>query len=194
MQLCGSLSILWHCLSLGLEWKLTFSSPVRAKQTRMFTEAFFLIMKNYESTYLRLRKWLNKSMACWYSILFWNFSTDKYNHSLSSTKDPGTVPCTQLTQEILGRSLIQHSTTLRMEQHFPSLRGVVKTECASAKAQVLLEKRGGGNGLPWRAQSTQAASGRAKIWPKVSGASHGGRRAVPTGASRGSLVLLCFLP
>ena len=26
-QLCG-LSILWHCLSLGLEWKLTFSSPV----------------------------------------------------------------------------------------------------------------------------------------------------------------------
>ena len=30
MQLCGSLSILWHCLSLGLEWKLTFSSPVAA--------------------------------------------------------------------------------------------------------------------------------------------------------------------
>ena len=28
MRLCSSLSILWHCLSLGLEWKLTFSSPV----------------------------------------------------------------------------------------------------------------------------------------------------------------------
>ena len=28
MQLCGSLSILWHCLSLGLEGKLTFFSPV----------------------------------------------------------------------------------------------------------------------------------------------------------------------
>ena len=28
MQLGGSLSILWHCLSLGLERKLTFSSPV----------------------------------------------------------------------------------------------------------------------------------------------------------------------
>ena len=27
VQLCNSLSILWHCLSLGLEWKLTFSSP-----------------------------------------------------------------------------------------------------------------------------------------------------------------------
>ena len=32
MQLCGSLSILWHCLSLGLEWKLTFSSPVAAAE------------------------------------------------------------------------------------------------------------------------------------------------------------------
>ena len=26
--ICGSLNILWHCLSLGLEWKLTFSSPM----------------------------------------------------------------------------------------------------------------------------------------------------------------------
>ena len=25
--LCSSLNILWHCLSLGLEWMLTFSSP-----------------------------------------------------------------------------------------------------------------------------------------------------------------------
>ena len=25
MQLCGSLNILWHCLSLGLEWKPNFS-------------------------------------------------------------------------------------------------------------------------------------------------------------------------
>ena len=28
VQLCGSLSILWHCLSLGLEWKLIFLSPM----------------------------------------------------------------------------------------------------------------------------------------------------------------------
>ena len=27
-EMCGSLSILWHCLSLGLKWKLTFSSLV----------------------------------------------------------------------------------------------------------------------------------------------------------------------
>ena len=28
MQLCPSLSVLWHILSLGLKLKLTFSSPV----------------------------------------------------------------------------------------------------------------------------------------------------------------------
>ena len=28
VQLCNSLNILWHCLSLQLGWKLTFSSPV----------------------------------------------------------------------------------------------------------------------------------------------------------------------
>ena len=36
MQLCGSLSILWHCLSLGLEWKLTFSNPVATAQFSKF--------------------------------------------------------------------------------------------------------------------------------------------------------------
>ena len=32
MQLCHSLSILWHWLSLGLEWKLTFSHPVATSE------------------------------------------------------------------------------------------------------------------------------------------------------------------
>ena len=36
MQLCGSLSILWHCLSLGLEWKLTVSSPVATAEFSKF--------------------------------------------------------------------------------------------------------------------------------------------------------------
>ena len=34
--LCGSLNILWHCLSLGLEWKLTFSSPVATAECSIF--------------------------------------------------------------------------------------------------------------------------------------------------------------
>ena len=36
MQLYGSLSILWHCLSLGLECKLTFSSPVAPAEFSIF--------------------------------------------------------------------------------------------------------------------------------------------------------------
>ena len=36
MQLCGSLNIFWHCLSLGLEWKLTFSSPVATAEFSKF--------------------------------------------------------------------------------------------------------------------------------------------------------------
>src|SRR5574341_90560 len=36
VQLCGSLSILWHCLSLGLERKLTFSSPVATAEYSKF--------------------------------------------------------------------------------------------------------------------------------------------------------------
>ena len=33
----SSLSILWHCLSVGLEWKLTFSSPVATAEFSKFT-------------------------------------------------------------------------------------------------------------------------------------------------------------
>ena len=36
MQLCSSLSILWHCLSLGLELKLIFSSPVATAEFSIF--------------------------------------------------------------------------------------------------------------------------------------------------------------
>ena len=35
-QLYGSLNILWHCPSLGLEWKLTFSSPVATTEFSKF--------------------------------------------------------------------------------------------------------------------------------------------------------------
>ena len=36
MQLYSSLNILWHCLSLGLQWKLTFSSPVATAEFSKF--------------------------------------------------------------------------------------------------------------------------------------------------------------
>ena len=36
VQLFNNLNILWHCLSLGLEWKLTFSSPVATAEFSKF--------------------------------------------------------------------------------------------------------------------------------------------------------------
>ena len=36
VQLCSSLNILWHCLSLGLEWKWTFASPVATAEFSKF--------------------------------------------------------------------------------------------------------------------------------------------------------------
>ena len=36
VQLCSSLNILLHCLSFGLEWKLTFSSPVATAEFSKF--------------------------------------------------------------------------------------------------------------------------------------------------------------
>ena len=38
VQLCDSLNILWHFLSLGLEWKLTFSSPVATAEFSKFAD------------------------------------------------------------------------------------------------------------------------------------------------------------
>ena len=40
VQLWSSLSILWHCLSLGLEWKLTFSSLVATAEFSEFAGMF----------------------------------------------------------------------------------------------------------------------------------------------------------
>ena len=35
--MCSSLNILWHCLSLGFERKLTFSSPVASAEFSKFS-------------------------------------------------------------------------------------------------------------------------------------------------------------
>ena len=45
-NLWGSLSILWHCLSLGLEWKLTFSSPVA---TTEFSKFVGILVQHFHS-------------------------------------------------------------------------------------------------------------------------------------------------
>ena len=39
VQFYGNLNILWHCLSLGLEWKLTFSSLVATAEFSKFADS-----------------------------------------------------------------------------------------------------------------------------------------------------------
>ena len=57
VQFCGSLNFLWHFLSLGLEWKLTFSGPVA-------TAEFFQICWHIECSTLTAS-----------SFRIWNSST-----------------------------------------------------------------------------------------------------------------------
>ena len=47
VQLWGSLNILWHCLSLGLEWKLTFSSPVVTAGFSKFADLLSAALKRH---------------------------------------------------------------------------------------------------------------------------------------------------
>ena len=47
MQLCGSLSILWYCLFWGLEWKLTFSSPVATVELSKFPGILSPVLSQY---------------------------------------------------------------------------------------------------------------------------------------------------
>ena len=56
VQLCGSLSILWHCLSLGLEWKLTFSMASRRDQWTPWSQT--LRLQSY-----KVPSWLHFVMA-----------------------------------------------------------------------------------------------------------------------------------
>ena len=68
MQLCGSLSILWHCLSLGLEWKLTFSSPVATAVFSKFAGMLSTTLSQHHLLgWVITRSWLSGS---WRSFLY----------------------------------------------------------------------------------------------------------------------------
>ena len=47
VQLCDSLNILWHCLSLGLEWKLIFSSPVTTAEFSKFADILSVALSQH---------------------------------------------------------------------------------------------------------------------------------------------------
>ena len=47
-KLCGSLRILWHWLSLGLEWKLPFSSPVATAEFSKFADILSAALSQHQ--------------------------------------------------------------------------------------------------------------------------------------------------
>ena len=53
-QLCSSLNILWHCLFLGLEWKLTFSSPGATAEFSKFAGILGVAFSQHHLLWLRL--------------------------------------------------------------------------------------------------------------------------------------------
>ena len=59
-QIYGSLNILWHCLSLALEWKLTFSSP--CGQCRGFQICWYMECSILTASSFRI---LNNSPGIW---------------------------------------------------------------------------------------------------------------------------------
>ena len=61
MQLCGSLNILWHCLSLGLEWKLTFSSPVATAD--LFLIFYILVVRPVFYILVVRHVWFNSGLV-----------------------------------------------------------------------------------------------------------------------------------
>ena len=54
MQLCGSFSILCHCLSLGLGWNLTFSSPVVTAEFSKFACILSEALSNWKHTLIAM--------------------------------------------------------------------------------------------------------------------------------------------
>ena len=73
MQLCNSFSILWHCLSLGLEWKLTFSSPVATAEFSKFScleDAFFV--RSLSRVRLFAAPWIAAGQASLFFTISWS--------------------------------------------------------------------------------------------------------------------------
>ena len=72
VQLCSSLNIFWHCLSLGMEWKLTISSPVATAE--------FLKFASILSAF---------ALWCWRRLLRVPWTAKRSNQSILKEIRPG---------------------------------------------------------------------------------------------------------
>ena len=80
IQLCSSLSILWHCLSLGLGWKLTFSSPAAIAEFSKFAIILSAALSQHHLLGFKIAhrglEWKSrKSRDTWGSGPLWSWCT-----------------------------------------------------------------------------------------------------------------------
>ena len=86
MQLCSSLSILWHCLSLWLEWKLTFCSPVATAEfskcagSKVVPLYIYAHTHTHTHTYIYILLWF--IVGCWIQFYVLYSRTLLFIHSI----------------------------------------------------------------------------------------------------------------
>ena len=106
VQLCHSLSILWHCLFLELEWKLTFFSPVATAEFSTFAGILSVALIQYhllgfEIAQLECKS--RKSRNTWSNRQIWPWNIDwsmaKVNRVLWRKRTGHTTQPLPTTQE-----------------------------------------------------------------------------------------------
>ena len=101
VQLCSSLSIIWHCLSLGLEWKLTFSIPVATAEFFKFAGILNVALSQH---HLMLISFQLKMKNCGYYItnIIWVFVHYflSYELGLTDILNSNGQPWTQLINSL----------------------------------------------------------------------------------------------
>ena len=149
MQLWSGLSILWHCLSLGLEWKLTFSILVVTAEFSKFAGISFVFpTKSLFSVFL-LRKFINTNLYISFQLdLNWHPPTSESYwwkwKSLSRVQlyaTPWTTAHGILQARILewvGFPFSRGSSQPRDQTQVTSIVGRIFTSWATGEAQELL--------------------------------------------------------
>ena len=81
VQLCISLSILWHCLSLGLVCKLTFSSPVAIAEFSKFAGLLSAALSQHHllgfEIVQRIRCYRQSAEELWSEVHDWHCTGEK---------------------------------------------------------------------------------------------------------------------
>ena len=105
VQWCGSLNIFWHCCPLGLEWKLTFSSPVYTTEFSKFVSILSAALEYHHlfSSVQFSRSVVSDSSIPWIAACQASLSITNFQSSPKLTSIESVMPSSHL---ILCRPLL----------------------------------------------------------------------------------------